>query len=124
MELDIPLFGMVKDEYHKTRAITDGKNEISIAFETNVYTFVYNIQEEAHRFAYLNSQSSKLRSLTRSSLEDIPGIGKKKAKLLISAMTLADLKIAKKEELENIKGISKKDAESIYNYFKNIGSES
>ncbi len=123
MELDIPIFGMVKDDFHKTRAITDGKNEISIAFETNVYAFVYNIQEEAHRFAYLNSQSSKLKSLTKSSLENIPGIGKKKAKLLLSAMSLSDLKIAEISELEKIKGISKKDAESIYEYFKNIGNE-
>ena len=124
MELDIPIFGMVKDDYHKTRAITDGENEISIAFETNVYTLVYNIQEEAHRFAYLNSQNSKLKSLTKSSLEKIPGIGKKKAKLLLSAMPLSNLKIASKEKLEEIPGISKKDAGNIYEYFKNIGSES
>ncbi len=124
MELDIPVFGMVKDDYHKTRAITDGKNEISIAFETNVYAFIYNIQEEAHRFAYINSQSSKLKSLTKSSLEKIPGIGKKKAKLLLSAIPFSDLKTANAENIEKIKGISKKDAENIYEYFKNIANES
>lgn len=122
MEMDIPLFGMVKDDYHKTRAITDGENEISIALETGVYAFVYNIQEEAHRFAYLNSQNSKLKSLTRSSLENIPGIGKKKAKLLLSAMTLSELKLAAAEELEKIRGISRKDAENITEYFRKIGS--
>ena len=122
-ELDIPMFGMVKDDFHKTRAITDGENEISIAFETNVYALVYNIQEEAHRFAYLNSQNSKLKSLTKSSLEKIPGIGEKKAKLLLSAMNLSDLKIAERSELEKIPGISKKDAENIYTYFRNIGNE-
>ena len=118
MELDIPLFGMVKDDYHKTRAITDGEKEISIATEMNVYTFVYNIQEEAHRFAYLNSQNAKLKSLTRSSLEEISGIGKKKAKILLSAMSLSDIKIAKEETLRKIKGISEKDAKNIYEYFK------
>lgn len=123
MEMDIPLFGMVKDDYHKTRAITDGENEISIAFETGVYAFVYNIQEEAHRFAYLSSQNSKLKSLTKSSLENIPGIGKKKAKLLLSAMTLSELRLADAEELEKISGISKKDAANIYEYFKNLGNE-
>lgn len=122
MEMDIPLFGMVKDDYHKTRAITDGENEISIALETGVYAFVYNIQEEAHRFAYLNSQNSKLKSLTRSSLENIPGIGKKKAKLLLSAMTLSELKLAAAEEVEKIRGISRKDAENITEYFRKIGS--
>ncbi len=120
MGLDIPVFGMVKDDYHKTRAITDGEKEISIAIEMNVYTFVYNIQEEAHRFAYLHSQNSKLKSLTRSSLEEIPGIGKKKAKILLSAMSLSDIKLAEPAELEKIHGISKKDAENICLYFQNI----
>lgn len=123
MGLDIPVFGMVKDDYHKTRAITDGNREISIATEMNVYAFVYNIQEEAHRFAYLNSQNAKLRSMTRSSLEDIPGIGEKKAKLLLGAMPLSDLKIAELEKIESIKGISKKDAKSIYDYFRNLGKQ-
>lgn len=123
MEMDIPVFGMVKDDFHKTRAITDGENEISIAFETGVYAFVYNIQEEAHRFAYLNSQNSKLKSLTKSSLENITGIGKKKAKLLLAAMTLSEVKLADVQKLEKIRGISKKDAENIYEYFRKIEND-
>ena len=43
--LEIPVFGMVKDDFHKTRALTDGKNEISIAKEFDMYAFIYNIQE-------------------------------------------------------------------------------
>ena len=123
LELDIPLFGMVKDDFHKTRALTDGEREISIALEMNVYAFVYNIQEEAHRFAYLNSQSSKLKSLTSSSLEKIDGIGKKKAKLLLGAMSISDIKIASEDELKKIKGISEKDAKNIYEYYRNIGKD-
>ena len=121
LELDIPVFGMVKDDFHKTRAITDGEKEISIALEMNVYAFVYNIQEEAHRFAYLNSQNSKLKSLTSSSLEEIEGIGKKKAKILLSAMSISDIKIASEDELKAIKGISEKDAKNIYEYYRKIG---
>ncbi len=121
LEMDIPVFGMVKDDFHKTRAITDGEKEISIALEMNVYAFVYNIQEEAHRFAYLNSQNSKIKSLTASSLEKIDGIGKKKAKLLLSAMSISDIKIADIDELKKIKGISERDAKSIYEYYRNIG---
>lgn len=121
LEMDIPVFGMVKDDFHKTRAITDGEREISIALEMNVYAFVYNIQEEAHRFAYLNSQNSKLKSLTASSLEKIKGIGKKKAKLLLSAMSISDIKIADWEELKKINGISEKDAKNIYEYYRSVG---
>ena len=51
------------------------------------------------------------------------GIGKKKAKLLLSAMTLSELRLADAEELEKISGISKKDAANIYEYFKNLGNE-
>ena len=121
--MDIPVFGMVKDDFHKTRAITDGEKEISIALEMNVYAFVYNIQEEAHRFAYLNSQNSKLKTLTSSSLEKIEGIGKKKAKLLLSAMSISDINIAEVDELKEIKGISEKDAKNIYEYYRNVGND-
>jgi excinuclease ABC subunit C len=122
MGIDVPVFGMVKDDYHKTRAITDGEHEIAIATEMNVYNLVFTIQEEAHRFAYLTSQSGKRKSLTRSSLENIRGIGKKKAKLLLSAMTLRELSVASTKELANIDGISAKDAENIYTYFHGEGT--
>ena len=115
---DIPVFGMVKDDFHKTRAITDGEREISIAQEMNVYAFVYNIQEEAHRFAYSHSQRGKIKNLTRSTLESISGIGPKKAKALLSAMSLGDIKFAEIDELSKIEGISKKDAQAIYYYFR------
>lgn len=118
MELDIPVFGMVKDDYHKTRAITDGEREISIAQEMNVYAFVYTLQEEAHRFAYKSSQKGKEKSLTHSSLEKIEGIGPKKAKTLLSQMSLSEIRAADKATLSALKGISEKDAEKIYEYYK------
>ena len=117
MAIDIPLFGMVKDDYHKTRAITDGEGEISIALESDVYAFIYRIQEEAHRFAIKNSQKSKIRTLTTSSLEKIDGIGKARAKALLSAMPLSKIKRASVSELSQIKGISQKNAMAIYSHF-------
>ena len=48
--IDIPVFGMVKDSFHKTRAITDGEREISIARSREVYNLIFRIQEEVHRF--------------------------------------------------------------------------
>lgn len=115
--LDIPLFGMVKDDYHKTRALTDGENEISIAHELNVYTFIYNIQEEAHRFAVKNTMGQKRKSLTRSSLESVPGIGPSKARKLLHAMPLGKIRKSSVEELSLISGVSRKDAEEIYKYY-------
>jgi len=80
---NVAIFGMVKDEHHKTRALTDGDAEISIARETAVYRFIFRLQEEVHRFAISRSGGGKRRSLRRSSLEDINGIGKTKAKRLL-----------------------------------------
>lgn len=117
LNVDIPLFGMVKDDYHKTRAITDEHREISIALEQNVYTLVYNLQEEAHRFAIKNSQKSKTKTLTHSSLERIPGIGAAKARALLREMTITKIKSSGTEELSKIKGISRRDAEAIYDYY-------
>ena len=117
LDVDIPVFGMVKDEYHKTRAITDGREEISIAREMSVYTFVYNLQEEAHRFALKHSSKDKSKKLTTSSLTKIPGIGEKKAKSLLDAMPYAKIKTASADELSRIKGISEKDAKIINDYF-------
>ncbi len=115
---EIPVFGMVKDEYHKTRALTDGENEISIALEMNVYTFIYNLQEEAHRFAVKSSQKAKTKTLTKSSLEKIPGIGSAKAKKLLAVKTLSEIRSSTTAELAAIKGISEADARAIFDYYR------
>ena len=118
MEMDIPLFGMVKDDYHKTRAIVDTDREISIAREMQVYTLIYNMQEEAHRFARKHSSGGKTRSLTGSSLTKIEGIGPAKAKKLLASMPLSRIKTATVDELVTIKGISRLDAENIVAYYE------
>lgn len=117
LDVEVSLFGMVKDDYHKTRAITDGDFEISIARDPLVYGFVYNLQEEAHRFAVKNSQKAKSKTMTRSTLEKISGIGPKKAKLLLASMPMAKIKCASIKELSEIKGISVRDAEKIYEFY-------
>ena len=117
LSLEIPLFGMVKDDFHKTRALTDGKNEISIAKEFDMYAFIYNLQEEAHRFAVKSSQKGKIKTMTHSSLEKIEGIGPAKAKALLKAMPLGKIRTATVEELSAVKGIGQSDAERIVKYF-------
>ncbi len=119
MGIEIPLFGMVKDDFHKTRAIVDEGREISIAREMDVYTFVYNLQEEAHRFALKHSSGNQTKKLTRSTLTRIKGIGEKKARALLSAMPLAKIKTASVEELSAVVGISERDAEAIVAHFEN-----
>ena len=115
---NVKIFGMVKDDYHKTRALTDGERDISIAKEPGVYAFIYNLQEEVHRFTITRTRNAKRKTMSHSSLEKIDGIGPAKAKALLSAMSLSEIRVAEKEDIAKIRGISKSDAEAIFEYFK------
>ena len=117
--INIPVFGMVKDDFHKTRALCTDREEINIAREQSIFVLIYKIQEEVHRFTVDKVMRSKKSSLTHSSLEKIEGIGPEKAKKILKELgTLAAVKNATEEELYKIKGISKTDAIKIHQYFK------
>ena len=116
--VEIPVFGMVKDNFHKTRALCTENEEINIAREQSVFMLIYKIQEEVHRFTVGKTMGAKRRTLKHSSLEKIKGIGPAKAKRLLSTMgTLAAIKVATISELSSISGITDTDAYNIYNYF-------
>ena len=116
--LDIPVFGMVKDDFHKTRALCTDEGEISIAREKALFVLIYGIQEEVHRFTVSRMDAAKRKTLTHSSLTRIPGIGEVKAKRLLTAMGgLAAVKAASEEQLAAVKGISAADARAIRAYF-------
>ena len=119
MGFDIPVFGMVKDEFHKTRTLTDGESEIQIARQMDVFRFIYGLQEEVHRYTVGRMMNAKRKTLKTSTLEKIKGIGPAKAKLLLEHMgTLAAVKKAETETLAAIPGISRTDAETIYAYYR------
>ena len=116
--LDIPVFGMVKDDFHKTRALCTHDGEISIARESGVFALIYRIQEEVHRFTVSRMDAAKRKTLTHSTLTKIKGIGDAKAKVLLTAFGgMAGVKAATVEEIAAVKGISKADAASIREYF-------
>ena len=119
MGLDIPIFGMVKDDFHKTRALCTEDAEISIAKESAVFQFIYGIQEEVHRYTVGSMKKAKTKTLVTSSLTQIPGIGPAKAAALLKMPGgLQAVKRASREELLAIKGIGEKDADAIIEYFK------
>lgn len=116
---EIPVFGMVKDEHHKTRTLTDEENELNIARHPDVFRLIYELQEEVHRYTVGRMTGAKRKTLKTSSLEKIHGIGPAKSKLLLSHFgSLTALKNASEGDIAEINGISKTDAENIYNYFK------
>ncbi len=117
--IEIPVFGMVKDDYHKTRALSDGEGDISIATDRALYSLVYSIQEEAHRFAVNSAHKKKRKSLRHSSLETISGIGTVKAKLLLSHYgSLSRIAEATVEELMSLPKITRSDAVAIRDHFQ------
>lgn len=118
MGIDIPVFGMVKDDFHKTRALCDEENEISIARDRAVFSLVYRLQEEVHRFSVSKMDSAKRKTLTTSTLLKIDGIGEAKARALLKHFGgLAAVKTASAQEISAVKGISVSDGERVYKYF-------
>ena len=120
MGIDIPLFGMVKDDFHKTRALCTESEEISIAREQAVYGLIFRIQEEVHRYTVSKMSNAKTKTMKKSTLEKIRGIGASKAKALLSHFgSIGAIRSASFDELCSVKGITKGDAQSIIDYYNN-----
>ena len=115
--LDIPVFGMVKDTTHKTRALLTTDGEI-IMLTDEAFRLVCEIQEEVHRVAITFHRRLMSKDMSRSVLDDIEGIGAvKKRRLLRHFGSVAKIKSATVEQLMNADGISAKNAEVIYRFF-------
>ena len=116
--IDLPIFGMVKDEYHKTRALCTENEEISIALDTLVFGAIYRIQEEVHRFSIRRMSDAKRKTVKTSELEKIAGIGRTKARVILKHFGgLAAVKRASETELAAAPGVGPVLAKDIYQYF-------
>lgn len=115
-EIDIPTFGMVKDNKHRTRGLVSKNGEIGIP--AAVFNFITRIQDEVHRTAISYHRSLHKNESIKSELENIKGIGEVRRKALLSHFkTMEAISHAAKEELEAVKGMDKKSAEAVWNYF-------
>jgi len=122
LNLDIPVCGLVKDDYHKTRGIIYNNKEINIEVDSSVFRLIYAIQEEAHRFAISYHRSLRSKDMFKSELDDIKGIGeKRKMALLRHFQSIDNIRKASVQELSEVEGMSKKAAEEVYNYFRKGG---
>ena len=116
--LSIPVYGMVKDSKHKTRAIAKDGGEIAINSNRAAFTLISSIQEEVHRFAIgYHRQKRKQETLT-TVLTQVPGVGEKKAKLLLTYFKSVErVKQADVADLVKVPGISQTLAVSIQRCF-------
>ena len=115
--LSFPVFGMVKDNRHRTRALVTSEGlEINIDAQQSVFALIGNIQEETHRFAITYHRDLRSKRLRYSELDTIPGIGpKRKEDLLKTFKSLAGIKKASLYELERI--LPKDAAGAVYRHF-------
>ncbi len=118
MGISVPLYGLVKDDKHRTRAITGDGGEIAISSRRKLFAFLSKMQDEVHRFA-IGYHHSRRRSATfKSSLTNIDGIGEVRAKSLLKYFrTIDNISKADLEELEAAPGMTKDSALSVYRYF-------
>ena len=99
--LSIPVFGMVKDSRHRTRAIAKDGGEISFSSKQAAFHFVTNIQDEVHRFAISYQQKVHSKESFALKLRECEGIGEKKAAdLLKKFRSKSELKSASLEQLQ------------------------
>lgn len=114
LQLTIPVFGMVKDDRHRTRAISSLGGEIAINSNRGVFSLVTNIQDETHRFAITYARKSHRKTAFESSLTKVEGIGEARAKALFAHFkTKKAILAASEEELCAVKGMTKRSAAAL-----------
>lgn len=117
--VEIPLWGMYKDDKHRTKGLISQEKQIELDKTSNLYRFVASIQEEVHNYAISYHRSLRNKSLTKSELDDIQGIGEKRKKALLNHFKdIEAIKKATFEELLEVEGMNKASSESVYKYFR------
>ena len=116
IEVEVPVFGMVKDDKHRTRGLVSKDGEIDLPMTGSVFRFITRIQDEVHRVAISYHRSLHRKNAVISELDKIPGIGSARRKKLLKEFgSVARIKKASLEELE--KSCGKKTGTSVYEYF-------
>lgn len=117
MNLDIPVFGMVKDDRHRTRAmVTPEGKEIRIDAQQAIFAFVGTIQEEVHRFAISYHRQKRSKRLRYSELDQISGIGPKRKALLLK--TFGSINAIRQAGLSELERLLPADAATeVYRHF-------
>ena len=121
--LRIPIFGMVKDDRHRTRAlVTPEGKEIGIQGNQAIFSLIGQIQEETHRFAIEFHRQQQNQRVRGSVLDQIPGVGeKRRAELLKAFKSIKNIKSATLAELED--AVPKNTARAVYDFFHQKGEE-
>lgn len=118
LRLNIPVCGMVKDDFHRTRGLYYHNEEIAIDKSSEAFRLITRIQDEAHRFAIEYHRQLRSKGQVHSILDDIDGIGPARRKALMRHyLSLDAIKAATVEELSAVPSMNEKSAEAVYKFF-------
>ena len=118
MDINVPLFGLVKDDKHRTRAVTGEGGEIAISSKRALFSFLSKMQDEVHRFAIEYHRTRRKNTTFKSSLTSIDGVGEVRAKALLKYFrTIDNISKADLKELESAPKMTRDSALSVYRYF-------
>ncbi len=118
--LQIPVYGLVKDDSHRTRAIAADGGEIAIRSKRTAFTLLSSIQEEVHRFAISYHRQKRKQNSIGTVLTRADGIGETRARALLRHFgSLRAIRAASVEELASVKGMSITSAEALKVYLEN-----
>ena len=121
-KIGVPVFGMVKDSKHRTRAVASFGGDIAVKSNRSAYTLITKIQDEVHRFAIGYHKQRRTSKMLNSELTGISGIGKTRAKLLLKTFgTTEKIKAASFDELVKINGMTEPSAKAVYEYYHGNG---
>ncbi len=116
--ISIPVCGMVKDDFHRTRGIYFENVELPIDTHSEAFRLVTRIQDEAHRFAIEYHRSLRSKGQVHSILDDISGIGPTRRKALMRTFkSLEAVRDASLEELTNAPSMNAQSARQVYDFF-------
>lgn len=117
LSLNIPVAGMVKNERHETRSLINQKG-LELDLSPNLFHFIQRIQDEVHRFAITFHRQQRSKKMIYSELDDVPGVGAKRRRLLLQ--TFHSLDNIKKASLEDLKksGLPANIAREIYEFLR------
>lgn len=116
LNVKIPMFGMVKDDKHRTRGLISNDFEYDLTSNLPLLRFVTSIQDEAHRFALQYNKNLRKKRYIKSALDEIEGVGAKRKKALLKAFgSVKAIKSASIEEISGVEGINIKLAQKIKN---------
>lgn len=116
--IDLPVCGMVKDDFHRTRGLYFNNVELPIDTHSEGFHLITRIQDEAHRFAIEYHRNLRSKAQTHSILDEIPGVGPTRRKALLrSFKSMEAIRDASLEQLANAPSMNARSARQVYDFF-------